>query len=153
MNEQQRYAIIVGIDGSPSSQDALRWAVGQARRTDGEITAVMVWDTPALYDWPLQTAEQLDRVTDETLRKVVRESVDEDDLARIHTQVARGHPAKALLRAAESADLLVVGRRGQGGFSPALLGSISQYCVSHAPCPVVVVRDQRPRSRDGSQGG
>lgn len=144
MSERSKYAIVVGVDGSPSSQDALRWAVCQAHWTDGNITAVMAWDTPALYDWPLPTAEQLDRATDEMLRKVVHDTVDEADLTRIRTQVARGHPAKALLHAAESADLLVVGRRGQGNFSHALLGSISQYCVSHAPCPVVVVRDHRP---------
>ncbi|MEV0084866.1 universal stress protein [Saccharopolyspora sp. NPDC050642] len=148
MSEQSSYAIVVGIDGSPSSKDALRWAVHHARRADGRINAVMVWDTPALYDWPMRTAEQLDRATNEALREIVRETVDEADLARISTHVARGHPAKALLDAAGTADLLVVGRRGQGTFTHALLGSISQYCVNHAPCPVVVVRDDhRPPAR------
>ncbi|MEV5537193.1 universal stress protein [Saccharopolyspora shandongensis] len=144
MSEQSSYSIVVGVDGSPSSKDALRWAVHQARRADGRIDAVMVWDTPALYDWPMRTAEQLDRATNEALRRIVRETADEADLARISTHVARGHPAKALLDAAEKADLLVVGRRGQGTFAHALLGSISQYCVNHSPCPVVVVRDEKP---------
>ncbi|MEU6264135.1 universal stress protein [Saccharopolyspora shandongensis] len=144
MSEQSSYSIVVGVDGSPSSKDALRWAVHQAHRADGRIDAVMVWDTPALYDWPMRTAEQLDRATNEALRRIVRETADEADLARISTHVARGHPAKALLEAAENADLLVVGRRGQGTFTHALLGSISQYCVNHAPCPVVVVRGEKP---------
>lgn len=57
--------------------------------------------------------------------------------------VADAHPAEALLEAAIGADLLVVGSRGRGGFAGLLLGSVSQHCVSHAPCPVVVVPTPR----------
>lgn len=58
-------------------------------------------------------------------------------------RVVHGHPAWVLLAAAEHADLLVVGNRGHGGFTEALLGSVGQYCVHRAKCPVVVVRDGR----------
>jgi nucleotide-binding universal stress UspA family protein len=55
-------------------------------------------------------------------------------------QVTEGNPAQVLLDAARGADLLVVGSRGHGGFAEALLGSVSQHCVHHARCPVVVIR-------------
>jgi nucleotide-binding universal stress UspA family protein len=53
--------------------------------------------------------------------------------------VVEGHPAETLLHAATGAELLVVGSRGHGTFAGILLGSVSHYCVQHAPCPVVVV--------------
>jgi nucleotide-binding universal stress UspA family protein len=59
----------------------------------------------------------------------------------VRATVAEGHPADVLVRAARGADLLVVGSRGHGGFAGSLLGSVSQYCVHHAACPVLVVRD------------
>ena len=74
---------------------------------------------------------------DETVRQVAG-----DTSVRVAEEVMSGHPAKTLLNAVEEkeADLLVVGNRGHGGFTGALLGSIGQYCVQHAQCPVVVVR-------------
>lgn len=59
-----------------------------------------------------------------------------------HAEVVEGNTAAVLLKAAEGADLLVVGCRGHGGFVGALLGSVSQHCVQHATCPVVVVRGE-----------
>src|ERR1035438_2141569 len=58
----------------------------------------------------------------------------------VRARVAQGHAAQVLLAAAAGADLLVVGSRGHGGFAEALLGSVSQHCVQHALCPVVIVR-------------
>lgn len=57
----------------------------------------------------------------------------------VSTLVAEGNAARALLDASEGADLLVVGSRGHGGFTGVLVGSVSQQCVNHAKCPVVVV--------------
>jgi nucleotide-binding universal stress UspA family protein len=62
----------------------------------------------------------------------------------IRPVVVEGNPARALLDAAKGADLLVVGSRGHGGFTEALLGSVGQHCVHHADCPVVVIRGARP---------
>jgi nucleotide-binding universal stress UspA family protein len=56
-----------------------------------------------------------------------------------------GHPAQALINAADGADLLVVGSRGHGSFAEALLGSVSQHCVHHAPCPVLIARGEPDR--------
>jgi nucleotide-binding universal stress UspA family protein len=60
----------------------------------------------------------------------------------VRARVAEGDPAQVLLGASDGADLLVVGSRGHGGFTEALLGSVSQHCVHHAHCPVVVIRGQ-----------
>ena len=61
----------------------------------------------------------------------------------IRPVVVEDNPARALLDAAKGADLLVVGSRGHGGFTEALLGSVGQHCVHHAECPVVVIRGAR----------
>jgi nucleotide-binding universal stress UspA family protein len=61
---------------------------------------------------------------------------------RVHARVVEGNAARVLLDAADGAKLLVVGSRGHGGFTEALLGSVSQHCVQHATCPVVVIRNQ-----------
>ena len=67
------------------------------------------------------------------------EGITADSPIPVTTLVAEGNPARALLDAAESADLLVVGSRGHGGFTGVLVGSVSQQCVHHATCPIVVV--------------
>lgn len=63
-------------------------------------------------------------------------------MGTVHARVAEGNPAQVLIDASDGADLLVVGSRGHGGFTEALLGSVSQHCVQHAHCPVVVIRGQ-----------
>lgn len=139
MSEEHR--IVVGIDGSAASRAALGWAVWHAERTGGSITAIQVWEYPELYEWPLPGPEEVTRSTAKALNETVRQ-VAGDTSVRVAEEVMSGHPAKTLLNAVEEkeADLLVVGNRGHGGFTGALLGSIGQYCVQHAQCPVVVVR-------------
>ncbi len=82
--------------------------------------------------------------------KAVRETVEDvlgaDPGVIVHLRVTEGHPAFVLTDAAKDAELLVVGSRGHGAFAGMLLGSVSEYCASHASCPVVVVRhsDDKP---------
>ena len=64
------------------------------------------------------------------------------DAVDSHRILAEGPAAEVLLRAAERADLLVMGSRGRGGFAGLLLGSVSQQSARHAPCPVVIVPSQ-----------
>ncbi|WP_042418199.1 universal stress protein [Streptacidiphilus anmyonensis] len=142
---QQRSRIVVGVDGSPSSLDALRWAVGQARATGAVVDAIATWQQPALvygpgYYVPPVADSDLDQGVAKVLNDSVAQALDGGVGVEIDQRVVEGHPAQALLEAARGAALLVLGNRGHGGFAGALLGSVGQHCVQHAPCPVVIVR-------------
>ena len=76
----------------------------------------------------------------EALDALIERELPGCDRARVQAQVIRGSAAAVLLEASRDADLLVVGNRGRGAFAELLLGSVSEHCVRHAPCPVVVVR-------------
>ncbi len=76
----------------------------------------------------------------------ISEEVGPADRQRVTARVINGHPAEVLLKAAAGADLLVVGSRGHGAFADALLGSVGQYCVHHAHCPVLVMRGEPQRA-------
>ncbi|GAA0516942.1 universal stress protein [Saccharopolyspora thermophila] len=134
--------IVVGVDGSPGSRAALRWALRYAEQSGSQVTALIACGLPPLIDMVLPATE--DDVAAQAAREL-RETVDETTALLgtripVECRVARDHATRALLEAAQDADLLVVGHRGHGGFVEALLGSVSQHCVHHAPCTVVVVR-------------
>ena len=134
--------IVVGVDGSPSAMAALRWAILHAELTGCAVEAVTAWRLPSRYGFAAVT----DRATDfeGDARKVLADALNEVSSVEpdviIRSSVVEGHSAEVLVRAARGADMLVVGSRGHGGFAGALLGSVSQYCVHHAPCPVLVIR-------------
>jgi len=132
--------IVVGVDGSPSSEQALRWAARQAHLTGGELHAVISWALPTTYEWGVPPEYHWQDNARSTLDKALGQALNEIEAARVHRHVIEGHPARALLDAAADADLLVVGSRGHGGFSGMLLGSVGQHVIAHASCPVVVIR-------------
>jgi nucleotide-binding universal stress UspA family protein len=146
------HRIVVGVDGSPSSRQALCWAVRQAELTGGTVDAVIAWQYPVVtggYGWaPVGMIGDADygETAAKALADTIASTVDPQSDVRIQQLVVRDIPAQALLRAAARADLLVLGSRGHGGFAGALLGSVSQHCVHHAPCPVVIIRgdEQQP---------
>lgn len=145
MSNAHPYTIVVGVDGSPASKAALRWALWNAELSRGSITALMAWDYPLIYNWEVPGLEDVATTTAKALAEAIAEVTDDKTTVEIHKEVAQGHPARALLDSAKDhhADLLVVGNRGHGGFAEAMLGSVSQHCVHHATCPVVVVREPR----------
>lgn len=133
--------IVVGVDGSPSSKAALRWAVRQARLTGARVEAVTAWEFPTYYGWiPADSTEVLEGVARSMLAEATEEAAAAAPGVNVYRVVAHGNAASVLLDFAKEADLLVVGSRGHGGFTGALLGSVSQHCVRHATCPVVIVR-------------
>lgn len=137
--------IVVGVDASPGSRAALRWAHAEAKLRRCALTVVTVWQYPVLTTLPafgaLPPVEDLSSEAGAALTAVLEdEGVASTDEVPVSTVVAEGPAAAALLDAADGAELLVVGSRGHGGFSGMLLGSVSQHCVAHAACPVVVVR-------------
>ncbi|MEV5187609.1 universal stress protein [Streptomyces werraensis] len=139
--------IVVGVDGSPSSREALRWAARQAALTGGTVLALTSWDCPQYHGalgWLPPSSgdeEALEARAREDLTRCVGETLGAHGSVDVRTEVRYGTPASVLLRAARDASLLVVGSRGLGGFAGLLLGSVAQHCVQHAACPVVVVRE------------
>jgi nucleotide-binding universal stress UspA family protein len=133
--------IVVGVDGSPDSEAALRWALDYAGATHGDVTAVTAREYHiASVVEPIQTeddfATEARHRLDRSLERVVKDS---DDV-RPSTSVVMDRPARALTEAAAGADLLVVGSHGLGELPGVHLGSTAHYCVHHSPCPTVVVR-------------
>lgn len=156
-------SIVVGIDGSPEAQAALRWAVDEATMTGGQLTAMYVYP-PAKHTEPFlgrshfpdsstvrrladesrQWNEQRDRSSHEVamrnLARFVQEVVTREVDVHVQLVAMPGKPSRRLVEASRGADLLVVGARGHGGFKDLKLGSVSEQCVRHARCPVLVIR-------------
>ncbi|CAM5577757.1 MULTISPECIES: universal stress protein [Streptomyces] len=141
--------VVVGVDGSPSSYAALRWADRYARGVGGAVEAVCVWDTPSSRGW---SGPAIDPEFDlgqarERFAQELHAVFPDGPPAGLTEHLVEGDPSEVLIRASEGAALLVVGRRGRGGFARAVLGSVSQRCAQHAACPVVVVRQEDDPAR------
>ena len=142
--------IVAGVDGSPSSISALCWAIRQAGLTGTAVDAVIAWHYPVIVGGgygvaPMVTAGGFDlkENAEKVLADAISAAVDSASSVPVHARVVEGNAAQVLIDASDGADLLVVGSRGHGGFTEAMLGSVSQHCVHHAPCPVVVIRRQQ----------
>lgn len=140
--------IVVGVDGSRPSRAALQWALRQAELTGATVQAVIAWHYPVMvggYAWaPVSVLDSSDfgEIAEKQITETIAEVVDPASSVRVTTSVQEGNAAQVLLAAARGADLLVVGSHGHGGFTGALLGSVSQHCVHYSPCPIVVVHGQ-----------
>jgi nucleotide-binding universal stress UspA family protein len=143
----ERRRIVVGVDGSDASARALAWAIDEAGRWGAQLDVVHAWEVPFVvvpppvalgYDRDLDAAERAAQHVLDTC--VERARLPSGSPVRIERILVRERPTAALLEVAKGADLLVVGSRGHGGFTGLLLGSVSNQCLHHATCPVVVVR-------------
>jgi nucleotide-binding universal stress UspA family protein len=138
--------VVVGVDGSAESIGALKWAGQYAAATGATVKAVLCWHYPAAVG-PAPVGKAPKAISDE-VRAEMQEHLDKaltevfGTAAPPHVQpdIAYGHPAEVLVEESRHADLLVVGNRGHGQFTGMLAGSVSMHCVTHAACPVVVVR-------------
>ena len=156
-------SILVGIDGSPAAQVALQWAVDEAALTGAKLTAMYVYPPTKrtepflgsshfpdsstvrqLADESRRWSEQQDRASHDVamhnLARFVQEVVTREVDVHVQLVAMPGKPSRRLVEASRGADLLVVGARGHGGFKDLKLGSVSEQCVRHARCPVLVVR-------------
>ena len=140
--EKRFNRIVVGIDGSSSSDDAVEWAANQAKLTGSNLEVLSAWEWPASYGWAVPIPSDFDPRVEATnqVDRVVKGVRDEFPDVAIHTHVVEGHPAPTLVEASHEADLLVVGSSGHGEFTGMLLGSVSDYVAHHAHCPVVILR-------------
>lgn len=151
--------IVVGVDGSPGSDAALRWALDEARLRGSKLRVTHVFDPPPVtlsetavgaagIPAPVVLApqeeervraaaeEQSRGVIDSALRRVGAEEADGPEIERA---VLSGAPAQTLIASGRDAELLVLGARGRGGFLGLLLGSVAQQIAQHPPCPVVIL--------------
>ncbi|MFH8336609.1 universal stress protein [Streptomyces sp. AM6-12] len=146
--QSERERVVVGVDGSEGSKQALNWAVRQAELTGGWVEAVIAWDVPQFHGalgWmPPSSSDEaaLEARAQSEVTSVVEEAVAAHPAVQVSTVARYGTPASVLLEASRGAALLVVGSRGLGGFKGLLLGSVAQHCVQHAHCPVLVLRGQ-----------
>jgi nucleotide-binding universal stress UspA family protein len=145
-NPQPDRRIVVGVDGSAGAVTALRWALTQAQLTGATIEAIAAWQNPPVYGyaggWTSGglDSNELAAITQKSLDATVTEVTRHfEHPADVVARAVEGPAAQVLLNVALAANLLVVGSRGHGAFAGMLLGSVSQFCVQHAPCPVVVV--------------
>jgi nucleotide-binding universal stress UspA family protein len=134
--------IVVGVDGSDEAKAALEWALDEAQLRGAEVKVINAY-FPDLSEVVVASHDRSATIeAEELLRKMVEPATAARPGIRVTTEAVEGRPAQVLIGAAEGADLLVVGSRGRGGFRELLLGSVSQQCVHHAACPVLVVRSQ-----------
>ena len=137
---------MVGVDGSDSGADALRWAAAQARLTGADLHAIYVWDFPTAYGWawaPGFTGLDLPAESRKALDTIVAQVLDDAPDVPVVARVERGHAAEVLVNASRGADLLVVGSRGRGAFADMLLVSVSLHCAQHADCSLVIIRHRQ----------
>jgi nucleotide-binding universal stress UspA family protein len=135
--------VVVGIDGSPESAEALRWAIDYARLAGAEITAVIAWENTLGFGFVPSGAHSLEHearhALEHTVEKVIGE--EKEPVPPIEQKVIHGHSTPVLVEASRGARLLVVGDRGYGGFAGLLLGHCGENCARLAPCSVVIVRN------------
>lgn len=139
------HVIIVGVDGSESSKNALRWAARLAPSLNATIHAIVAWEYPIVFG--LEGGIPGIWKPDGTAREILNNALDsvfgKERPAELKGSICQGHPTFVLLDASNGADMLIVGSRGLGGFAGLLLGSVSSSCAEHAKCPVLVVHGDR----------
>jgi nucleotide-binding universal stress UspA family protein len=141
--------ILVGHDGSPAGEQALRWAVEEARIRGLPLTVCHAW-----Y-WPYPLRPRSDEVMEIT--KAMGQIVLDSGVATarklcegldVRPLLVRGLPPAAVLEAGREAELIVLGSRGHGGFDALPIGSVAAQVPAHATCPVVIVRPVPGGRRD-----
>ena len=146
--------IVVGVDQSEQAQQALRFALEEAKLRHARLRVVHAWQygtvgaagVESFYPAVGPDVSEVREAAEQALEQALRESLPDTDSVEIERRVVEGRPAAVLVDESRDADMLVVGSRGHGGFADLLLGSVSQQVSHHAACPVVIVR---PKAKDG----
>jgi nucleotide-binding universal stress UspA family protein len=148
-------AIVVGVDGSEASREALRWAADEARLRSARLVAVHAWSfvpaqpigDPGMLAVPAgDLPGQLDAESEAArlaLDEAVGDALGADPGIDVERKLVEGDAGETLVKEGAGAELLVMGSHGRSGFKAALLGSVSRFVVDHAPCPVVVVKQPK----------
>lgn len=151
MSEQARRdpptpTIVVGVDGSDASVEALAWAIEEAGRRGATVEAVTVWQDPYTVVGPSPhpsihrpTMIHLHDLQDSAERRARARLHRLGEVAPVHRRQRGGEAVAVLCQMASHAELLVLGARGVGGLQGSLLGSVSRGCIQRAAVPVVVI--------------
>ena len=148
--------VVVGIDGSAGARQALDWAIDEARLRGVPLRVVHAWmfgyiggsantyptwgRSIGAYTSVGEDLQDVRSAAEDLVAQAINDARPDLNGVEIERSVVQGAAAKVLIDAARADDLLVVGSRGHGELAGLLLGSVSQQCVHHALCPVVVVR-------------
>ena len=137
--------IVCGVDGSDESRRALHEAATLARALDTRLDVVMAWQhSTSMYDAYFPEPGRSPKVVAySTLQELVTAEFGQTVPDWVHLRAESGHAGTVLVEAAHGAAMLVVGSRGLSGLASPFLGSVSLYCATQAPCPVLVVRPPR----------
>jgi nucleotide-binding universal stress UspA family protein len=140
--------IVVGVDGSPHSQNALDWALNEAALRNVRVTVIAVAPAAASF-WThsgqFSPAPEIVERLNQEAGDLVKEAVSRHGHQQATVRALSGVPAEELIKASEGADLVVVGARGAGGFKRLAMGSVSSQVSRHAHSPVVVVPGEHAR--------
>lgn len=132
--------IVVGIDRSPGSIAALKEAQRIAQAMGSWLDVVECWAVPSAVAVPSALgAVNYEEGAKKLLQETVTSALGSPLPSNVSTSLVNGQSRRKLVEMSEGADMLVVGRRGHGGFAGLLLGSVSQACVAYSHCPVLVV--------------
>lgn len=141
--EHDTRVIVVGVDGSPGSLRAMRWAIQEAQLRGSAIEAVTAWRAGLAGAGTRDAAQEAQsRVIGEAVAGLTLEP-------SISEEIEEGDPEEVLVARSEHASLLVIGSHGVGSIRHTALGSASEYCSRMAACPVVVLpapMDDAPRA-------
>ena len=144
--------IVVGVDGSEASREALRFAAEEAALREARLVGVHAWSfippqplgDPGILAVPAgDLAGQLSAENDSArlaLDEAVVDALGAEPSVEIERRLVEGDAGESLVAQSANADLVVVGSHGRSGLRAALLGSVSRHVVDHATCPVVVVK-------------
>jgi nucleotide-binding universal stress UspA family protein len=142
--------IVVGVDGSPNSERALDWAMGQAAAVHAPLTVIAVHEVPKSYWGNIPVISPSDEPVVEKLRQAAEELTQRaasrlGDAGQVSVKVraVSGFVVKELVDASQDADLVVLGARSGSAFAAVLVGSVSSEVVQHSACPVVIVPHKR----------
>lgn len=139
--------IVVGHDGSSAAHEAMRWAVDEGRLRGHVVHVVRAWVLSGVirdmggFSAGVPSFDEAGTWVEEQLQASL--ATCEPEGVQVHTHVIHEASTDVILAAAVSADMVVLGNRGRGGFAGAIIGSVAENVVRHAPCTVVVVRQPR----------
>lgn len=140
-HQAEKHFILVGVDGSEASIDALRWAVRQAKLTDARLEVIAAWEVPwTIMVSPTKVDDDYFREVRERLDPAIRAGLSDAGGVDVTVRIVEWESAPTLIDASDGADMLVVGSHRYGTMKGMHLGSVASYCAHHARCPVLIHR-------------